>query len=494
MRTNDKEVAARWDRLLVPFKGHLNMRSSIARGALALLSVAAITGCQSGSTWSPTWWNPFHTTPATTSSNSSVAAAPARPSSLASSSPSGYGSGTTANPYSPYSSTLHPVTAPRRIPMEAAAMARLPRVRTPVRSHPTGRAVHYPGSYNSATPSSYSATPGGTTANPYANYGNTTPSTPAGSAGGQYQALAANPYAPSSSAASTYPQTATPYGASTPGAATPAGGTPPCTGNSCPVPGSSRHRPAMQLRKAGMERRRGTSAAPSARRMAARCRITVPRQRPATARARHPATARAQRPATAPARTPSYGSGTTLRAMAAAARSGQLRRPGRRQQHGRHRRRQARPVRTAIRSGRLRLPEAMTVMATATAMVRLPLEQLPRPRRPTRLPTRAVRLPAARRAACPRAAILIRPPPVRIYSPPATSTSAPNATSPYPSSGAAPASSDSGEPAYRPGSTRNSGDFSPRSISSLSPSSLGSNSSSSGVVPAGYVQTSDARN
>ena len=38
------------------------MRSSIARGALALLSVAAITGCQSGSTWSPTWWNPFHTT------------------------------------------------------------------------------------------------------------------------------------------------------------------------------------------------------------------------------------------------------------------------------------------------------------------------------------------------------------------------------------------------------------------------------------------------
>ena len=63
MRTNDKEVAAHWDRLLVPFKGHLNMRSSIARGALALLSVVAITGCQSGSTWSPTWWNPFHTTP-----------------------------------------------------------------------------------------------------------------------------------------------------------------------------------------------------------------------------------------------------------------------------------------------------------------------------------------------------------------------------------------------------------------------------------------------
>src|SRR5271166_1030688 len=105
MRTQDKEVATRRDRLLVHFKGHLKMRSSIARGALALLSVAAITGC-SGSTWSPTWWNPFHTTPSTTSSSSSVAAAPARPSTLASSSPSGYGSGTTASPYSsPYASS-----------------------------------------------------------------------------------------------------------------------------------------------------------------------------------------------------------------------------------------------------------------------------------------------------------------------------------------------------------------------------------------------------
>jgi hypothetical protein len=40
---------------------------------------------------------------------------------------------------------------------------------------------------------------------------------------------------------------------------------------------------------------------------------------------------------------------------------------------------------------------------------------------------------------------------------------------------------------------KTSGDFSPRNISSLSPSSLGSNSSSAGVVPAGYSQPSDAR-
>ena len=74
IRTNDKEVDGPGDWLLVPFKGHLKMRSSIARGALALLSVAAITGCQSGSTWSPTWWNPFHTTSTTTSTSRMCAA------------------------------------------------------------------------------------------------------------------------------------------------------------------------------------------------------------------------------------------------------------------------------------------------------------------------------------------------------------------------------------------------------------------------------------
>src|SRR5208283_5364971 len=132
MRTQDKEVVARRDRLLVHFKGHLKMRSSIARGALALLSVAAITGCQSGSTWSPTWWNPFHTTSSTASPTSSVGAPPTRPSSLAySSTASGYGSGTTANPYSPYSSS----TAPS--------------------GYGTAPASPYsPGGYNATTPSS----------------------------------------------------------------------------------------------------------------------------------------------------------------------------------------------------------------------------------------------------------------------------------------------------------------------------------------------------
>jgi hypothetical protein len=41
---------------------------------------------------------------------------------------------------------------------------------------------------------------------------------------------------------------------------------------------------------------------------------------------------------------------------------------------------------------------------------------------------------------------------------------------------------------------KTSGDFSPRNINSLSSSSAGSNSGSSGVVPASYTQTSDARN
>src|SRR5208282_3116404 len=81
------------------------------------------------------------------------------------------------------------------------------------------------------------------------------------------------------------------------------------------------------------------------------------------------------------------------------------------------------------------------------------------------------------------------------YSQPATSTSPPaNSTSPYPAAGAAPSGgSDSGEAPYKPGSLRNTSEFSPRSINSLSPASLGSSSGSSGVVPASYSQTPDAR-
>ena len=170
-----------------------------------------------------------------------------------------------------------------------------------------------------------------------------------------------------------------------------------------------------------------------------------------------------------------------------------LRRPGRRQQARAPCPLRARAVRIAIRFGRVRLPEAMTVMATA--MVRPPPGQRPQRRRPTRLPTLAARRPGAA-SGLPPSSNPYTPASGSVYSQPAASTSRTGARrAPYPSSGAAPpASSDSGEPAYRPGSTRTSGDFSPRNISSLSPSSLGSNSSGSGVVPAGYTQTSDARN
>ena len=77
------------------------MRSSIARGGLALLTVAALTGCGS-STWSPTWWNPFHTTSnAPGTSGSSLASAPPRPSTLATA-PGSYAGGTSNAPYSQY--------------------------------------------------------------------------------------------------------------------------------------------------------------------------------------------------------------------------------------------------------------------------------------------------------------------------------------------------------------------------------------------------------
>ena len=86
-------------------------------------------------------------------------------------------------------------------------MARLPQVRTPVRSHRADRAALTRAATTPRRPVPYSTTPGGTTANPYGNYGSPTPTTPAASTGGQYPALASNPYAPSSSATGTYPQT-----------------------------------------------------------------------------------------------------------------------------------------------------------------------------------------------------------------------------------------------------------------------------------------------
>ena len=124
------------------------MRSSIARGALVLLSVAAMTGCQSGTTWSPTWWNPFHTTSTTTPSNTSLATAPPRPSTLATTSPGGYGSSSTANPYS--TSTYGGTPASYNAPANQYGSNGYGTAATaPGTSTASGS---YPGSYGSATP------------------------------------------------------------------------------------------------------------------------------------------------------------------------------------------------------------------------------------------------------------------------------------------------------------------------------------------------------
>ena len=418
------------------------MRSSILRGALALLSVTAITGC-SGSTWSPTWWNPFHTTPSTTTSNTSVRR---RRPGLRRWPHRRYGSGTTANPYSPYRAALHPVTALRRVPTEIAAMARLLQIR--IHLQQSGRIQrdeqHLPGQlqrHGTRFVLGHTRRHGGQSVWQLCQSRSVIPGP---STGSQYPVLAANPYARHRRLPGTYPTTSTPYGASTP-AATPAGLRP-------------------------------------ARATVARC---LAAQRRATAASTTPGYGSG---ATTPsygsgATTPSYGSGATIPGYGAGATTPSYgsgattpsygcrsrTTPG----YGSARRRRAaisprevvpalcrlrvRPVRIAIRPGRLRPPEAMTV--TATSMVRPPWDQPPRPRRPTRWPTRAVRLAAVRQAACPRPAILIRPARVRCIAP-ATSTPVPNATSPYPSSGAAPAASDSGEPAYRPGRLKTSGDLS----------------------------------
>ena len=65
-----------------------------------------------------------------------------------------------------------------------------------------------------------------------------------------------------------------------------------------------------------------------------------------------------------------------------------------------------RPVQTTVQSGRLRRWEAMTVMATS--MVRPLRDRPPRPRRPTRLPTRMARPAAVLPAVCPQPAIRTR--------------------------------------------------------------------------------------
>ncbi len=452
MRTRDKKVAAWAERTSCPFQRTHEMRSSIARGALALLSVVALTGCQSGSSWSPTWWNPFRTTSSTTSPNSSVAAAPARPSSLASSSPSGYGTSPTASPYSPYGSNAPSgvATSPNPYGGSYGTAPAGPYTSPVATSGPSGT---YPSNYNSAAPSSYSATPGGTSANPYANYGNAQPSSVL-PAGVQYPTVAANPYGQSS-----YPQTGTPYGASTPVAA-PAGGTPPCTGDNCPVPGASSNSYATPQGGYGTPAR--TSAAPSAPYGG-----MVPNYNTGA--------------------TPSYGAGATPNttpnygAPAAASGTGSSQLPGATSSY-------SNPVRsasTARSDDRYRDGDRYGSAPAGTPSSGMPANSV--------ADTRGVAGTSAA-SGLPPSSNPYTPAAGSVYSQPANSTSTPKATSPYPSSGVAPAGSDSGEPAYRPGSTRTSGDFSPRSTSGLSPSSLGSSSSGSEVVPAGYVQRFDSHN
>jgi hypothetical protein len=60
MRTKDKEAVAPTGWLLTHFTGHLKMRCSIVWVALALLSVSAIAGCQTGTVWDPLVANALH--------------------------------------------------------------------------------------------------------------------------------------------------------------------------------------------------------------------------------------------------------------------------------------------------------------------------------------------------------------------------------------------------------------------------------------------------
>jgi hypothetical protein len=102
MRTKDKEVVAPGDWLLVHFKGHLKMRCSISWIVLALLSVSAITGCQTGTVWDPMVLNALHATSSPLPPGYyyyDAGMAPTPRSAFANSASSSYGSGSTASPY-----------------------------------------------------------------------------------------------------------------------------------------------------------------------------------------------------------------------------------------------------------------------------------------------------------------------------------------------------------------------------------------------------------
>ncbi len=79
------------------------MQCSISWVALALLSVAAITGCQTGTVWDPLVSNSLHIDSDRLPSGfyySDAEMAPTPPSAFANSPSSRYGAGSTASPYS----------------------------------------------------------------------------------------------------------------------------------------------------------------------------------------------------------------------------------------------------------------------------------------------------------------------------------------------------------------------------------------------------------
>ena len=79
------------------------MRCSISWIALALLSVSAVTGCQSGTVWDPLVLNALRVTSDPLPSGfyyPDASTAPTPPSAFANSPVNRYGSGSTASPYS----------------------------------------------------------------------------------------------------------------------------------------------------------------------------------------------------------------------------------------------------------------------------------------------------------------------------------------------------------------------------------------------------------
>ncbi len=186
------------------------MRSSIARGALALLMVAAIAGCQN-THWDPVWYNPFHTSPNTVAATN--AAPPARAASLDySSTAAGYRTGTPSNAYAPYNTTTPVGYNGTPNSYSNSSYGGYPSNTQTSSSQVYG---NYPSSYN---------TPGGAYVGPAApSY--TNPAYTGAPANTPYTTVANNPYPPASLATNpgTYPSTTTP----------------PCNGNNCPLPGTT---------------------------------------------------------------------------------------------------------------------------------------------------------------------------------------------------------------------------------------------------------------